>query len=71
MSSSPVSKYEHILTSTPAPGVTLIALNRPKALNALCTPLMLELNDALNAAEKDGEVGAVVLTGNAKAFAGA
>lgn len=69
--SSEATKYEHILTTTPAPGVTLITFNRPKALNALCTPLILELNDALNVAEKDEEVGAVVLTGSAKAFAGA
>lgn len=61
--------YEHLLASSPAPGVALITLNRPKALNALCSPLMVELNAALDAAQADAGVGAVVITGSAKAFA--
>lgn len=65
------NNYENILVSKPATGVTLITLNRPKALNALCTPLMIELNKALDEAQEDDEVGAVVLTGSKKAFAGA
>lgn len=62
--------YENILTSRPEPGVGLITLNRPKALNALNTPLILELNQALGELDKDQEVGAIVLTGSEKAFAG-
>ncbi|KAL0956196.1 hypothetical protein HGRIS_002353 [Hohenbuehelia grisea] len=62
-------QYEHILTSRPEPAVTLITLNRPKALNALCSPLFLELNDALKQADEDSSVGAIVLTGSDKAFA--
>lgn len=50
--------------------MTLITLNRPKALNALCTPLILEMNRALDEAEVDENVGCVVLTGSEKAFAG-
>lgn len=61
--------YEHILTSTPAPGVALITLNRPKALNALCSPLIFELNDALERIERDDETKAIVITGSEKAFA--
>ena len=57
------------MTSTPAPGVALITLNRPKALNALCSPLILELNDALERIEKDDETKAIVITGSEKAFA--
>lgn len=49
----------------------LIQLNRPKALNALCNGLMTELNQALEAFEEDPGVGAIVLTGGEKAFAGA
>ncbi|TDL22632.1 ClpP/crotonase [Rickenella mellea] len=61
--------YQHILTSRPDPSVTLITLNRPKALNALSSPLFAELNTALLAADEDPEVGAIVLTGSEKAFA--
>lgn len=50
--------------------VGLIQLNRPKALNALCEGLMAELRRALEAMESDPEVGAIVLTGSQKAFAG-
>ncbi|KAI0321526.1 enoyl-CoA hydratase [Amylostereum chailletii] len=70
MSSPALPKqYEYILTSRPEPGVALITLNRPKALNALCSPLILELNDVLKAFDEDAEVGAVVLTGSERAFA--
>ena len=40
------------------------------ALNALCEALMTELNSALDASEADPTVGAVVITGSEKAFAG-
>ncbi|KAJ3975393.1 enoyl-CoA hydratase [Lentinula raphanica] len=63
------TQYEHILTSRPNPSVALITLNRPKALNALSTPLFLELNKALADADADQAIGAIVLTGSEKAFA--
>ncbi|CAG8091693.1 unnamed protein product [Penicillium salamii] len=63
------ASYEHILTSNPKPGVGLITLNRPKALNALCTPLMTELNSALSAYDNDASIGAIIITGSEKAFA--
>ena len=50
--------------------VGFIQLNRPKALNALCNGLMMEVSDALDIFEADKEIGAIVLTGNEKAFAG-
>ncbi|KAJ4346082.1 hypothetical protein N0V95_005698 [Ascochyta clinopodiicola] len=61
--------YEHLLVSTPKPGVGFVQLNRPKALNALCTPLILELNQALRDFQADKSIGAIVLTGSEKAFA--
>ncbi|KAM5442946.1 putative enoyl-CoA hydratase [Microsporum ferrugineum] len=61
--------YEYILTSTPKPGVGLITLNRPKALNALCSPLFKELNEALTKYDEDKSVGAIIITGSEKAFA--
>lgn len=50
-------------------GVGLIRLNRPKALNALNSTLLRELMSALEAFDEDDEVGAMVITGNDKAFA--
>lgn len=47
-----------------------VTLNRPKALNALSSTLMGELNDALNSYETNKDVGAIVITGSEKAFAG-
>ena len=49
--------------------VGVITLNRPKALNALCSPLMDEVAAALASFEGDAGVGAVVLTGSERAFA--
>ena len=56
--------------SRPEPNVVLVQLNRPKALNALSSPLFKELNQALFEADQDDTVGAMVLTGSEKAFAG-
>ncbi|EPQ26182.1 uncharacterized protein PFL1_06389 [Pseudozyma flocculosa PF-1] len=64
-----IGSYENILVSQPASGVTLITLNRPKALNALNSALFRELNDATEAADADPSVSAIVLTGSEKAFA--
>jgi enoyl-CoA hydratase len=63
--------FTHIITSRPEPNVQLITLNRPKALNALSSPLFSELNKAIAEAEADNDVGAIVLTGSERAFAGA
>ncbi|XP_057669615.1 probable enoyl-CoA hydratase, mitochondrial [Diorhabda carinulata] len=49
--------------------VGLVQLNRPKALNALCTDLMNEVGTALKSFDNDKSVGAIILTGNEKAFA--
>ncbi|GAA5876198.1 hypothetical protein JCM1840_007069 [Sporobolomyces johnsonii] len=62
-------EYSSILVSSPAPGVSLITLNRPKALNALNSALFHELNSALKSLSTDDSIGAVVLTGSDKAFA--
>ena len=71
LASSAPAAYEHILVSQRGESgrVTLIQLNRPKSLNALCSPLMSELLAAVTAAERDPAVGAVVITGSDKAFA--
>jgi enoyl-CoA hydratase len=63
-------QLEYLLVSTPAPAVLLVQLNRPKALNALCDGLFLELNQVLQTADKNDSVRAIVITGNERAFAG-
>jgi enoyl-CoA hydratase len=69
--SSEAPSYSNILVSRTgkSDAVSLITLNRPKALNALNSELFHELNDALERIDGDKSVGAVVLTGSPKAFA--
>ena len=49
--------------------VALLTLNRPKALNALNSQVLVDITAALDELEADETVGAVVLTGSEKAFA--
>jgi len=49
--------------------VGLVKLNRPQFLNALNFALMGELMAALKAFDSDEKVGAIVITGNERAFA--
>ena len=60
--------YELILTEK-RNRVGLITLNRPQALNALNNQLMREVMDALAEFDRDEGIGAMVITGNEKAFA--
>ena len=60
--------YEHIIVET-RDRVGLVRLNRPKALNALNDGLMDELGAALLSFDGDDAIGAIVITGNDKAFA--
>ncbi len=60
--------YTSILTETRG-HVGLIRLNRPRAMNALNRELMSELLDALAAFDVDAGIGAIVITGNERAFA--
>jgi len=60
--------YENILAETRG-RVALITLNRPRQLNALNDALMDELGDALRGYDADEGIGAIVITGNDKAFA--
>ena len=49
--------------------VGIVTLNRPAALNALNAALISELAAALDELEDDAAIGAIILTGNEKAFA--
>ena len=60
--------YETILVEQRG-AVTLVTLNRPKALNALNSQVLAELIDAFAAFDADPSQGCAVLTGSEKAFA--
>ncbi|HTQ77469.1 MAG TPA: enoyl-CoA hydratase [Burkholderiales bacterium] len=60
--------YEFIATEVRG-RVALVRLNRPKQLNALAPKLMQELGAALYGFDADDGIGAIVITGNDKAFA--
>lgn len=60
--------YEMILTEIRG-RVGLITLNRPQVMNALNNQLMREVMNALDIFDKNDEIGAMVITGNEKAFA--
>ena len=62
-------EYQNIIVETLDTGVGLIRFNRPKALNALSPELMEEMAHALAAFDADENVGAIVITGNDRAFA--
>lgn len=65
-------QYEYIVVEKRGENnnVGFIQLNRPKALNALCDGLMKEVGQALDSFEADSGVGAIVITGSDRAFAG-
>ena len=66
------SPYYSYLSQIAQPRLTLeiiVTINRPRALNALFTPLFIELNDCLRKFNADNSIGALVLTGSQKAFA--
>ena len=60
--------YETILVDREE-RVGIITLNRPQALNALNTQVMNEVTSAAAEFDADPGIGAIIVTGNAKAFA--
>ena len=60
--------YENILVEN-RDRVGLIRLNRPQRMNALSDALAAELAAALASFDADPNIGAIVITGNEKAFA--
>ena len=60
--------YQNLLVQT-TEKVTTITINRPSQLNALNKETISELHSALDSADKDSEVGVVIITGSGeKAF---
>ena len=60
--------YQHIVVET-RNRVGVVRLNRPKVMNALNDALAIEIGRALAAFDSDPTIGAIVITGNEKAFA--
>ncbi|MBY4677159.1 enoyl-CoA hydratase-related protein [Marinobacterium arenosum] len=50
-------------------GVGIITLNRPKAMNALNVTLTREVGEAVDAFERDDNVGCMIITGGEQVFA--
>jgi enoyl-CoA hydratase len=63
-----MTDYETILVTREG-RVGTITLNRPKALNALNSQVMREVTTAAAEFDNDPDIGAIILTGNEKAFA--
>lgn len=49
-------------------GIAIVKFNRPKALNALNTEMLIEIDRALEHIRSDADVKVVVMTGEGKAF---
>jgi len=62
------AEYETVLVSQDD-RVATVALNRPRALNALNATLVRDLVDAVESLDTDPSVGVIVITGSEKAFA--
>jgi len=58
---------QHLLEAV-SDGVATLTLNRPERLNALSTPIMDGMLEALPRLARDSAVGAIVLTGSGRAF---
>jgi 2-(1,2-epoxy-1,2-dihydrophenyl)acetyl-CoA isomerase len=59
---------EQDLIESIAEGVATLTLNRPERLNALSSPIMEGLLEALPRLARDDSVGAIVITGTGRAF---
>lgn len=68
MSASENNKYETVLIEV-FERVGVVRLNRPEALNALNNTLIKELMEALTEFDEDASIGAMLVTGNERAFA--
>ena len=60
---------ENLILERVEPGILVVKISRPKALNALNTATLVELKEVLREASEDASVRVVVLTGDGeKAF---
>jgi enoyl-CoA hydratase len=57
-----------ILIERPEPGITIIRLNRPHAMNAVTPAMIKAFHNALDAVDQDTETRVVVLAANGRGF---
>ncbi|MFI0350149.1 enoyl-CoA hydratase [Actinomadura sp. 9N407] len=57
-----------VLVDKPRPHVTLITLNRPERMNAMAFDVMVPFREALEAAGRDNDTRAIVVTGAGRGF---
>jgi enoyl-CoA hydratase len=62
------SSYKHLLFERPEPGVLMVTMNRPEALNAMVYEMHTELTRLWGDIARDDETLAVVITGAGRAF---
>jgi enoyl-CoA hydratase/carnithine racemase len=60
--------YDYIISSVDGP-VAIVTLNRPKQLNALAHPLLLELVDVIEQHDANPVIRVMVITGGTSVFA--
>src|SRR5262249_59215669 len=60
--------YQHILVDDPRPRVRRITLNRPEKRNALNNRLRAEIFEALETADRDGDISITILRGAGPCF---
>ena len=64
-----MSEKNHLIMDTPAGGVVRFTLHRPDKMNALATPLLADLANAMENADKDENIRVIIITGGDKIFA--
>jgi enoyl-CoA hydratase/carnithine racemase len=64
----PTATHQPVLLVDRADGVVTLTLNRPAAMNALSRELRRAVATAFRAIAEDADVGAVIVTGNGRAF---
>src|SRR5208283_472980 len=66
-----MNKKDKLVEVEKKKNIGIIILNRPEVMNALNTPMLLELREALSELEKDGKVRAIIVRGGQHFCAGA
>jgi enoyl-CoA hydratase len=60
-------KYKNIIYQKKG-AVAKITLNRPEVLNCMNKAMVIDIGNALDDADKDGSIGAIIITGTGRAF---